>query len=92
MEDTVVALSSPIGEAGVCVIRISGSKTKEAFLKLSRSKKLPITRKATNLDLYGEKNQIDSVIYIFFESPSSYTGEDVLEIHSHGETLFLVLF
>ena len=87
MEDTVVALSSPIGEAGVCVIRISGSKTKEAFLKLSRSKKLPITRKATILNLYGEKNQIDSVVYIFFESPGSYTGEDVLEIHSHGGNL-----
>ena len=87
MEDTVVALSSPIGVAGVCVIRISGSKTKEAFLKLSRSKKPPITRKATNLNLYGEKNLIDSVIYIFFESPSSYTGEDVLEIHSHGGQL-----
>ena len=87
MEDTVVALSSPIGVAGVCVIRISGSKTKEAFLKLSRSKKPPITRKATNLNLYGEKNLIDSVIYIFFESPNSYTGEDVLEIHSHGGQL-----
>ena len=87
MEDTVVALSSPIGEAGVCVIRISGSKTKEAFLKLSRSKKPPITRKATILNLYGEKNQIDSVVYIFFESPGSYTGEDVLEIHSHGGNL-----
>jgi len=87
MEDTIVALSSPIGEAGVCVIRISGSKTKKAFLKLSRSNKPIITRKATNLSLYGEKNQIDSVIYIFFESPSSYTGEDVLEIHSHGGNL-----
>ena len=87
MEDTVVALSSPIGEAGVCVIRISGNKTKEAFLKLSRSKKLPSIRKATNLNFWGEKNQIDSVIYIFFESPNSYTGEDVLEIHSHGGLL-----
>lgn len=87
MEDTIVALSSPIGEAGVCVIRISGKKTKHAFLKLSRSRQLPKTRKAINLNVYNEENQIDSVIYIFFESPGSYTGEDVLEIHSHGGQL-----
>ena len=90
IDETICAVCTPIGQGSVAVIRVSGS---ESFRVL---KKLFIPR--ANLDfekldyrkmylgqIVGEDNRlIDEVICIFFKSPNSYTGQDVVEIHTHG--------
>jgi len=80
MNDTIFALSSGKGKAGVAVVRLSGNNP-EKFFQIVGQK--PIPRVATLADLTdGEK--IDRAIVIYFPAPNSFTGEDVIEFHVHG--------
>ncbi len=89
-EDTIAALSTPPGEGGIAVIRVSG---KETFSLVSRffhpSKKENLADAASHTIHHGhlldEKGEIiDEVLVSIFRSPHSYTGEDVIEISCHG--------
>ena len=96
--DTIFALSSAPGKSGVAVIRISGNDLLKLFKRIVNNpalvagSKLPrqfrgrvIPRHAyfTNLkDNNGDL--IDQCIAIYFNAPHSFTGEDIIEIHSHG--------
>ena len=82
--DTIFALSSAPGKSGVAVIRISGEDLSKLFKRIINKKKFD-NRHAyfTNLmDNNGEL--IDQCIAIYFNAPHSFTGEDIIEIHSHG--------
>ena len=82
--DTIFALSSAAGKSGVAVIRISGNNLSELFERII-NKAEHIARHAyfTNLcDNNGDL--IDQCIAIYFNAPHSFTGEDIIEIHSHG--------
>ena len=84
MNDTIYALSSAKGKSGISVIRISGENLYDLFTKLSNKKK-PTPRFAYFVKLLDLNNQlIDECICIYFKSPYSSTGEDVIEIHPHG--------
>lgn len=86
--DTIAAIATPRGNAGVGVIRISGSATKEIIQKLCATDLEP--RKATLAKIHDQQNRlIDQVLLIFFPSPHSFTGEDVLELQGHGGTVVL---
>jgi tRNA modification GTPase len=86
--DTIAAIATPRGNAGVGVIRISGSATKEIIQKLCATDLEP--RKATLGKIHDQQNRlIDQVLLIFFPSPHSFTGEDVLELQGHGGTVVL---
>ena len=82
-ESTICAIATAPGRGGVGIIRISGAKTKFIGEDILGFK--PKTRHAHTckfLDYDG--SIIDTGIAIFFEGPSSYTGEDLLELHGHG--------
>ena len=84
--DTIFALASGQGRAGVAVIRISGPASGPALEKLT-GKKLPRARQATLRilkDANGEK--LDEALVLWFKDPSSFTGEDMVELQTHGST------
>ncbi|MGY8765238.1 MAG: tRNA uridine-5-carboxymethylaminomethyl(34) synthesis GTPase MnmE [Nitrospinaceae bacterium] len=82
--DTIVAAATPLGFSGVAVIRVSGPKSFSLAEKVTRKKKTK-NRRASLATIYNKENKkIDSAIVTLFASPASYTGEDTLEISSHG--------
>ena len=84
-DSTIYALSSGSGKAGVAVFRISGAFAFEALERLTQ-KSEDFTREPKLRWLYhpvtGEK--IDRALILMFQSPASFTGEDVVELHVHG--------
>ena len=84
MHDTIIALASGAGRAGVAVLRLSGPKSAEILRLISR-KKLPEPRIATLLSLYDAQGvEVDKALVLLFRAPNSFTGEDVVELHIHG--------
>ena len=83
MTDTVFALATPPGRSGVAVIRISGP---EAFAAAGRlcPRGLPKAREAAVRWLEWEGERIDEALILAFPGPSSFTGEDVVELQTHG--------
>jgi len=84
-KDTIFALSSGSGRAGLSVFRISGSMALQVLQTLTGITK-PKARYAYRVVLKNniDKETIDDGIAIFFPNPKSFTGEDVLEFHLHG--------
>lgn len=92
MSDTIVALATPAGRSGIGVIRLSGGDSLEIVRRLIRQDNFqPKPRYAHLKKLYDfESDEIlDEVIIIFFQSPKSFTGEDVFEISCHGSPIVL---
>ncbi|KAI1191080.1 hypothetical protein F5B17DRAFT_437787 [Nemania serpens] len=87
--DTIYALSSANGKAGIAVIRVSGPACKQIYSGLCPHKEAPIPRYATLRTLFAPDTQGSEVldfaaIVIYFPGPKTVTGEDVLELHVHG--------
>lgn len=82
--DTIFALSSGHGKSGVAVVRISGEGLQDVFTKfVNKSGVVPRRAYFTNLcDKAGDL--IDQCLAIYFPAPHSFTGEDVIELHTHG--------
>jgi len=86
IEDTIVACATGAGIGGINVIRVSGIDTEKIAKKLIGD--LPGPRIATYRKFRNKKNEIiDMGLIIFFPSPNSFTGESVVEFHSHGGPL-----
>lgn len=85
-QDTIFALSSGHGTAGVAVVRLSGPKADEALAGLTPNKKLPEPRVATLRTLVDpySKARLDKALVLRFVAPASFTGEDCVELHLHG--------
>lgn len=82
--DTIFALSSGFGKSGVAVIRISGDNLQEFFCTIS-GRKNPEARTAYFCNLRDDNGDlIDQCIVIYFAAPASFTGTDIIEIHTHG--------
>ena len=86
MSETIFALSSGAGRAGVAVIRISGPDAGTALESLA--KQLPRPRMVTLARLRDpdDATPLDDALILWFPGPGSYTGEDVAELHVHGGT------
>ena len=83
-KETIFALSTPYGRSAIGVIRLSGSNALNVAKKLTKKKNFS-SRTANFVSFFDDKDSIiDRGLIIFFKSPSSYTGEDMLEIHTHG--------
>ncbi len=84
MSDTIFALSSAPGRAGVAVVRVSGPMAAAALQTLSgRADFTP--RHATRAQLRDPaRGAIDDALILWFPAPASFTGEDVAEFHIHG--------
>lgn len=83
--DTIFAVSTGAGPAGVAVIRISGPSAADAF-QLMRPGRAPEERRAALRTLFDKvtNQRIDDALILWFAAPRSYTGEDLLELHVHG--------
>ncbi len=78
---TIVGIATPQGAGGIGIIRISGEDALDITSKMFSEKLIP--RHATLGQING-KGFKDTGIAIYFQAPNSYTGEDVVEIQSHG--------
>ena len=86
--DTIAAVSTALGQGGIAVIRISGPDAVHIAQKLLRSKNLDEAGKMYLTSLIDDNGLIiDRVLAVRFQKPKSYTGEDVIEIHTHGGIL-----
>ena len=89
--DTIAAIATAWGEAGVAIVRLSGLRAVELAKTVVRFKAglvFPQPRfmcLASFVDKDGRA--IDQVLVVYFMAPKSYTGEDLVEIHTHGGTL-----
>ena len=80
MSDTIFALASAPGKAGVSIFRISGSSAQDIAIKLCGN--VPICRGIRVLRYNG--TVFDKVLVLSFKQGASFTGEDVIEFHCHG--------
>ncbi len=83
MADTIYALASAPGRAGVAVIRVSGPRAKAAAEAIAGA--VAETRRASLRQFRaGDGSVIDQGLLLWFEGPNSFTGEDSVEFHIHG--------
>ncbi len=81
--ETIVALATPPGNSGVAVIRVSGDSSLEILKKITRDERDFEPRKMYLREIFFD-NSIDKCLVVYFRAPFSYTGEDTVEIQSHG--------
>ena len=88
--DTVVACSTPFGSSAIAIVRISGPKVKKIISLLQKKEKnfkhnTPFLSPLLDEDL----SVFDEALINVFFGPSSYTGEDLAEISSHGNPIII---
>lgn len=83
-DDTIFAPATGAGRAGIAVIRISGIKARQALVAIT-GREAWVPRHATCVRLRtSEGVPLDDALGLWFPAPSSFTGEDVGELHVHG--------
>ena len=90
---TIVAPMTPPGVSAVAALRVSGAKVRLVVKALFGDRACSALKpRVANLGVAKDFRTglvIDSLLYIFFEGPNSYTGEDVLELYPHGNPLIV---
>ena len=90
---TIVAPMTPAGVSAVAALRVSGSQVRLVVERLFGTKAVKgLVPRMANLGTARDPQSgkvLDSLLYIYFESPNSYTGEDVLELYPHGNPLIV---
>lgn len=90
---TIAAISTAPGEAGIAVVRISGPDSLTLADSLFVCKGPPPSQRRPNTFVYGsvvrkttsgEPESLDNALLLVFHAPHSYTGEDTVELQSHG--------
>ena len=88
MTDTIVAIATPPGRGGVGMVRVSGAALAKFGHALCGRVLTP--RRAQHSRFFDAAHHIiDDGIALYFASPASFTGEDVLELHAHGSPMVL---
>lgn len=82
MSDTIFALASAKGKAGVAVVRLSGPGARAAALGLCGT--LPEPRRAGLRTLRWQGQVVDQALVVWFPQGASFTGEEVVELQVHG--------
>lgn len=86
--DTIVAVATPPGRGGVGIVRLSGPNAYTLAMRLSRRDKPLIPRTAHYAAFYSadttDEAWIDTGLALYFKNPHSFTGEDVVELQTHG--------
>lgn len=92
-EETIAAISTPLGHSGIGVIRLSGSKAEEIARRFFRPKGgcSAFSHRVALVGAWLDSADIelDEVVLTLFRAPHSYTGEDLLEISAHGNPIIL---
>ncbi len=90
---TIVAPMTPAGVSAVAAIRVSGPQVRDVVLALFGER--AVARLESHKARLGTARDpktgetVDSLLYLFFEGPNSYTGEDTLELYPHGNPLIV---
>lgn len=89
MGQAIAAISTPLGEGGIGIVRISGSGAKEIADRVFKSASRRTVSGAKGYTalfgtVYSEEEPIDEAVALVFTAPHSYTGEDVVELSVHG--------
>jgi len=88
-EDTIAAISTPLGEGGIGIVRISGSEAAEISKKIFKARRGGWLNKGSHRLMYGHIVDgtgviVDEVLLSYMKEPHTYTREDVVEINCHG--------
>jgi tRNA modification GTPase len=86
--DTIAAIATARGRAGIGVVRVSGPDVARVAVHVLGA--LPEPRRAVVRDFRGHGAEVvDRGVVLYFAAPGSYTGEDVLELQAHGGSAVL---
>ena len=90
-QDTIFAMSSPPGRSALSIIRISGKKSFWAVKKLTKNKIETFKhRSSLPANIYNKNNNLlDKVVFVFYCAPASYTGENIVEVSTHGNPIIV---
>ena len=80
-KDTIVACSSPPGRGAISIIRMSGDKAFNIIKKITKSK---LNKQISIIKFPLDTDLNEKCVLTIFKSPNSYTGEDIVEISTHG--------
>jgi tRNA modification GTPase len=90
-QDTICAVSTPVGEGGIGIIRVSGREAIEVTARLFRPKQHADIRTAKSHRIHyghivdpGSGSAVDEVLLSVMRAPATYTREDVVEVNCHG--------
>lgn len=87
-EDTIAAIATPPGRGGIGIVRVSGPLS--VSIAEAISNRSPQPKRAEYTVFKDSKNEvIDRGIILYFKTPHSFTGEDVVEFHGHGGAIIL---
>jgi tRNA modification GTPase len=93
LDDTIVAIATPVGRGGIGVVRLSGAEARaiaHSMLRIGSSGELQANRAHFGELVDVESGErIDEVVATFFAKPHSYTTDDVVEISCHGSPVVL---
>lgn len=91
-DDTIVAVATPPGRGAIGVVRLSGPRAQQVLQHLAGrvppAPRVAMVTRVRVVDAAGGEAHDDAVA-LRFDSPHSYTGEDVVEISAHGNPLLL---
>jgi tRNA modification GTPase len=93
-DDTIAAISTPLGHGGIGIVRLSGSHSiKIADTIFCSPKKKKLRNTASHRIIFGHiinpknKEIVDEVLVSIMKSPNTYTREDIVEINCHGGSI-----
>jgi tRNA modification GTPase len=88
--DTIAAVSTPPGEGGISIIRVSGPNAITSLMDIFQTR-LPIPNLQNRYMTLGRIKDgienVDDVLVTYFKKPNSYTGDESVEINCHGSPL-----
>lgn len=88
-DDTIVAIATPPGRAGLGIVRLSGREASGIARTLAGRSAAFAPRRATFAKIRAAGDLADHAVVTAFPAPRSYTGEDVVEISAHGTPVVL---
>ena len=90
-QDTIAAISTPVGEGGISIIRVSGDQALDVVSRIFKGKDLHQVKSHTinygHIVDPASGETVDEVMVSVMLAPKTYTKEDVVEINCHGGLL-----
>jgi tRNA modification GTPase len=89
MSDTIAAISTAVGEAGIGIVRLSGSNALDIGYEIFKGSKVQSkdeikNRRLTYGHIFDGEKVLDEVLIAFMKAPFTYTREDMVEVYCHG--------
>ncbi|AFI05197.1 tRNA uridine-5-carboxymethylaminomethyl(34) synthesis GTPase MnmE [Helicobacter cetorum] len=86
MNETIVAIATPLGKGAISIVKISGNNALSILKQLTKKQDFT-PRYAYVCDIFSNDILLDKALALYFKAPYSFTGEDVCEIQCHGNPL-----